>query len=40
VTPVFLTGAQGQVLFWVPVVLVPLALVVAGGVVVARRRGK
>jgi ABC-type uncharacterized transport system involved in gliding motility auxiliary subunit len=40
VTPVFLTGAQGQVLFWVPVVLVPLALVVAGSVAVARRRGK
>lgn len=39
-TPVFLTAAQGQVLFWVPVVLVPLAMVVAGGVAVARRRGR
>ncbi len=38
--PVFLTAAQGQVLFWVPVVLVPLAMVLAGGYAVARRRGK
>jgi ABC-type uncharacterized transport system involved in gliding motility auxiliary subunit len=38
--PVFLTAAQGQVLFWVPVVLVPLAMVVAGGYAVARRRGR
>lgn len=38
-TPVFLTAAQGQVLFWVPVVLIPLALAVAGGYAVARRRG-
>lgn len=37
--PVFLTAAQGQVLFWVPVVLLPLAMVVAGGYAVARRRG-
>jgi len=39
-TPVFLTAAQGQVLFWVPVVLLPLAAVVAGGYAVARKRGK
>ncbi|MGH7357763.1 MAG: Gldg family protein, partial [Candidatus Rokuibacteriota bacterium] len=38
--PVFLTAAQGQVLFLVPVVVVPLAMIVAGGVVVARRRGR
>jgi len=37
--PVFLTAAQGQVLFWVPVVLVPLAMVVAGGYAMARKRG-
>jgi hypothetical protein len=30
-TPVFLTAAQGQVLFWVPVVLLPLAMMAAGG---------
>lgn len=39
-TPVFLTAAQGQVLFWVPVVLLPLAMMAAGGYVVARKRGK
>ncbi len=38
--PVFLTAAQGQVLFLVPVVLIPLAMIVAGGVAVARRRGR
>lgn len=38
--PVFLTAAQGQVLFWVPVILVPLAMVVAGGLAVARKRGR
>jgi ABC-type uncharacterized transport system involved in gliding motility auxiliary subunit len=38
--PVFLTAAQNQVLFTVPVVLIPLAMVVAGGVAVARRRGR
>ena len=38
--PVFLTAAQDQVLFWVPVVLLPLAMVVAGGYAVARKRGK
>jgi len=37
--PVFLTAAQGQVLFWVPVVLLPLAMIVAGGYAVARKRG-
>jgi len=38
--PVFLTAAQGQVLFWVPVVLVPLAMVVAGVLAFARKRGR
>ena len=38
--PVFLTAAQGQVLFLVPVVAIPLAVIVAGGVAVARRRGR
>ena len=38
--PVFLTGAQGQVLFLVPVVLIPLTVIVAGVVAVARRRGR
>jgi ABC-type uncharacterized transport system involved in gliding motility auxiliary subunit len=38
--PVFLTGVQGQVLFLVPVVLIPLTVIVAGVVAVARRRGR
>jgi ABC-type uncharacterized transport system involved in gliding motility auxiliary subunit len=38
--PVFLTAAQNQVLFAVPVLLIPLAMIVAGGVAVARRRGR
>jgi ABC-type uncharacterized transport system involved in gliding motility auxiliary subunit len=38
--PVFLTAAQGQVLFLVPVVAIPLAMVVGGIVTVARRRGR
>ncbi len=38
--PVFLTAAQGQVVFLVPVVLIPLAVIVAGSVAVARRRGR
>jgi ABC-type uncharacterized transport system involved in gliding motility auxiliary subunit len=38
--PVFLTAAQGQVVFLVPVVLIPLTVIVAGGVAVARRRGR
>ena len=38
--PVFLTAAQNQVVFLVPVVLIPLSLIVAGVVVVARRRGR
>jgi ABC-type uncharacterized transport system involved in gliding motility auxiliary subunit len=38
--PVFLTGAQGQVLFLVPVVLIPLTVIVGGVVAVARRRGR
>ncbi|MBI3455601.1 MAG: GldG family protein [Candidatus Rokubacteria bacterium] len=37
-TPVFLTAAQGQVLFAVPVVLLPLAMIVAGVAAVVRKR--
>jgi ABC-type uncharacterized transport system involved in gliding motility auxiliary subunit len=36
--PVFLTAAQGQVLFYVPVVLVPLALAIAGVYAVRAQR--
>lgn len=36
--PVLLTAAQGQVIFWVPVVLVPLAMVAGGVLAVAARR--
>ena len=39
-TPVFLTAAQGQALFLVPVVLVPLGLVGAGVYAMTRRRGR
>ena len=38
--PLFLTAAQGQVLFWVPVVLVPLTLVGAGVFTFVGRRGR
>lgn len=37
-TPVFLTAAQGQVMLWVPVVVMPLAMVVAGVYAVVRKR--
>jgi ABC-type uncharacterized transport system involved in gliding motility auxiliary subunit len=37
-TPVFLTAAQGQVLFYVPVVLLPLAMVMGGIYAVVRKR--
>lgn len=37
-TPVFLTAAQGHVILWVPVVVMPLAMVVAGVYAVVRRR--
>jgi ABC-type uncharacterized transport system involved in gliding motility auxiliary subunit len=37
-TPVFLTAAQGQVLFYVPVVLLPLAMVIGGVYAVVRKR--
>jgi ABC-type uncharacterized transport system involved in gliding motility auxiliary subunit len=37
-TPVFLTAAQGQVLFYVPVVLLPLAMVIGGIYAVVRKR--
>jgi len=39
-TPIFLTAAQGQVLFWLPVVVLPLTMIVAGVVAIARKRGK
>ena len=38
--PVFLTAAQNQVVFLVPVVLIPLTLIFAGVAAVARRRGR
>ncbi len=38
--PVFLTGAQGQALFLIPVVVIPLAVIIGGVVAVARRRGR
>ena len=38
--PVFLTAAQGQMVFLVPVVLIPLTVIVGGVVAVARRRGR
>jgi ABC-type uncharacterized transport system involved in gliding motility auxiliary subunit len=37
-TPVFLTAAQGQVLFYVPVIVLPAAMIVTGVVAVARKR--
>lgn len=36
--PIFLTAAQGQALFWLPVVGLPLAMVVAGISAVVRKR--
>jgi gliding motility-associatede transport system auxiliary component len=38
--PVFLTAAKGQVLFWVPVVLLPLSMMAAGVYAMSRRRGR
>jgi gliding motility-associatede transport system auxiliary component len=38
-TPVFLTAAQGQILFWLPVVVLPLTMILAGVAAVARKRG-
>jgi ABC-type uncharacterized transport system involved in gliding motility auxiliary subunit len=38
--PVVLTANQGQILFWVPVVLVPLSMLLAGAYVVTGRRGR
>jgi ABC-type uncharacterized transport system involved in gliding motility auxiliary subunit len=38
--PVFQTAAQGQIMYLVPVVLLPLTVIVAGVVAVARRRGR
>jgi ABC-type uncharacterized transport system involved in gliding motility auxiliary subunit len=39
-TPVFLTAAQNQVLFAVPVLLIPLSMAAAGVVVAVRRRAR
>ncbi len=36
--PIFLTAAQGQVLFWLPVVVLPLAMVGAGVSAIVRKR--
>ena len=36
--PIMLTARQGKVLFWIPVVLMPLAFLVTGVTVVVRRR--
>lgn len=38
--PVFLTATQGYVVFWLPVVVLPVAMIVAGMVALARKRGK
>jgi ABC-type uncharacterized transport system involved in gliding motility auxiliary subunit len=38
--PLFLTAAQAQVAFLVPVILIPLSTIVGGLVAVARRRGR
>ncbi|MBI4012452.1 MAG: GldG family protein [Candidatus Rokubacteria bacterium] len=38
--PVFLTATQGYVLFWLPVVALPAAIVAAGVLAVVRKRGK
>jgi len=39
-TPVFLTATQGYVVFWLPVVVLPVAMIVAGMMALARKRGK
>src|SRR5262245_13381809 len=38
--PVFLTATQGYVLFWLPVVGLPVVMIIAGVVAVAQKRGK
>jgi len=37
-TPIFLTATQGRVAFWLPVVVVPTALLISGASVVLRRK--
>jgi len=37
-TPVFLTATQGQLIFWIPVVALPLAVAICGVAVIVRRR--
>jgi ABC-type uncharacterized transport system involved in gliding motility auxiliary subunit len=39
-SPVFLTATQGYVLFWLPVVVLPIVMILAGVVAVAQKRGK
>jgi gliding motility-associatede transport system auxiliary component len=39
-SPVFLTATQGYVLFWLPVVVLPVVMILAGVVAVAQKRGK
>jgi ABC-type uncharacterized transport system involved in gliding motility auxiliary subunit len=39
-SPVFLTATQGYVLFWLPVVVLPVVMIVAGVVAVVQKRGK
>jgi ABC-type uncharacterized transport system involved in gliding motility auxiliary subunit len=39
--PIILTSAQAQIVFWLPVVILPLAIMLAGiGVVIQRRRAR
>ena len=40
VTPVILTGTQGRFIFWIPVVVIPSFILVAGIAVLTRRRLK
>jgi len=37
-TPIFLTATQGQLIFWIPVVALPLAVSICGVAVIVRRR--
>jgi ABC-type uncharacterized transport system involved in gliding motility auxiliary subunit len=37
-TPVFLTATQGQLIFWIPVVALPVAVMISGVWVMVRRR--
>ncbi|MBI4240900.1 MAG: GldG family protein [Candidatus Rokubacteria bacterium] len=37
-TPVFLTATQGQLVFWIPVVALPVAVIICGAAMILRRR--